>query len=206
MRWTTLKKRVLDRDPAGRFLLHETGSAWLSSPAPFLKLISVRRAQGAARTSYDSTLAALRFLEEAGEQETEKLLWNHPSLANAAKENSAHKAKQQAIEGAPEKGGQAPQLPLAVLEALEKVVRDTDLPLFHRAYAWYRLFRHWACLRWDDTAGLGPSGLEVRARGVVGQLSRTKTSGPDKKLSALPVFISKDAWVQQEWLFTGLEL
>ena len=67
---------------------------------------------------------------------------------------------------------------LYLLAELESVVRDEDRPLYQRAFAWYRLFRHWASLRWDDTQALLPSRLERRSRGVYGQLERTKTSGP----------------------------
>ena len=207
LRWTTLKKRVSDWEPARRFFLAETGRAFPEDEGPLLRLFEVRKRQGAAKTSYDSTLASLRFLEEAGEQIPERLLWKSPALNNAAKEAAAAKAKEAAAEESQDaKGGQAPQLSLAVLEALETAVGDTDLPLFRRGYAWYRLLRHWACLRFDDTAGLAPDSLERRARGVYGLLKRTKTSGPDKKTAVLPVFVSEDAYLRKPWLYQGLEL
>ena len=61
--------------------------------------------------------------------------------------------------------GQAPQLPLAVLAALERAVLNPELTDYHRAFAGFRLLRHWSPLRWDDTQGLpaalwkgGPAG------------------------------------------------
>ena len=82
-----------------------------------------------------------------------------------------------------------------------------DLPAFHRAYAWYRCFRHWASLRFHDTCGIhGPSSLQKLARGVYGELHRTKTTGPDKQISVLPVFVSYEAYLQEEWLQVGLDL
>ena len=69
-----------------------------------------------------------------------------------------------------------------------------------------RLFRHWSSLRWDDTQALAPHSLQRRARGVVGSLERTKTSGPGKTIQVLPVFVSQDAWLEHEWLDTGLAL
>ena len=59
---------------------------------------------------------------------------------------------------------QAPPLLLALLQALERLVSDTDSPVFIRGYAWYRLLRHWASLRFGDTAGLPPSTLLAKAR------------------------------------------
>ena len=89
--------------------------------------------------------------------------------------------------------------------SLEDATCDETLPAFQRAYAWYRLFRHWASLRFNDTAGLAPGSLELWARGVFGLLRQTKTSGPDKKITILPVFVAFDAWVRKPlWLRTGL--
>ena len=84
---------------------------------------------------------------------------------------------------------------------------DESLPLFHRAYGWYRCFRHWASLRFDDTTALVPQTLERRTRGVFGLLKKTKTSGADKKVSLLPVWVSQDAWIHKKgWLDAGLVL
>ena len=41
-------------------------------------------------------------------------------------------------------------------------------PEYARFYAWVRLLKHWASLRWDDTAGLAPDQLEERRRGLYG--------------------------------------
>ena len=93
---------------------------------------------------------------------------------------------------------QAPPLLLSMKEALERTVVNEELPVFHRAYAWYRLVRHWASLRFDDTSGLPPSTLERRSRGLYGVLERTKTSGADKGTRQLPIFVSDEAFVGQE--------
>ena len=95
---------------------------------------------------------------------------------------------------------------LAILAAFERTVVDEQAALYTRAFAWYRLFRHWSSLRWDDTQALSPHSLKRRARGVVGSLERTKTSGPGKALQVLPVFVSEQAWVEHEWLDVGLAL
>ena len=86
------------------------------------------------------------------------------------------------------------------------MVRDEEKARYQRAFAWYRLLRHWAALRWDDTQGLVPATLQRRARGVFGLLERTKTSGPGKKVSILPIFVSEEAYVGMPWLDIGLSL
>ena len=37
-------------------------------------------------------------------------------------------------------------------------------------------------------------------------MSRTKTSGSDKGSAVLPIFVSKEAYVDKEWLDAGLAL
>ena len=46
----------------------------------------------------------------------------------------------------------------------------------------------------------------MRARGMAGLLERTKTSGADKKIAALPLYVSKEAYIAHEWLLPGLAL
>ena len=95
---------------------------------------------------------------------------------------------------------------LIILGAIERVVVDPSLPTFVRAYVWYRLLRHWASMRFDDSCWCSPTSLVMRARGLVGVLSRTKTSGADKSIAQLPIYVSKEAWVEEDWLTVGLEL
>ena len=64
------------------------------------------------------------------------------ALEGAVREHE--RKRRQEAEAAGEKVGkhQAPQMPLALLVALERQVGDENLPLFFRAYALYRLLRH----------------------------------------------------------------
>ena len=62
-------------------------------------------------------------------------------------------------------------------------------------------------MRWDDSRSLRPDSFEVRARGIFARLEQTKTSGADKAVTVLPVFISLNAFIAEpEWLLTGLAL
>ena len=51
---------------------------------------------------------------------------------------------------------------LAIWAAFEMTVVDETADLFARAFGWYRLFRHWASLRWNDTHALIPHFLQSR--------------------------------------------
>ena len=127
-------------------------------------------------------------------------------MRNAVAEHSLSAEELAQRKGNPRAKRQAPPLLLLLIGELELVVRDDGRPLYHRAFAWYRLFRHWASLRWDDTQALLPATLERRSRGVFGLLERTKTSGPGKTMTVLPVFVSEDAYVRKPWLDIGLLL
>ena len=85
---------------------------------------------------------------------------------------------------------------LVVLVALAQAVSEESRFLYQRAFAWYRLFRHWSSLCWDDM--LLPSSLDRRARGIVSKLQRTKTSGPGKTTRVLLVFVSDKAWLRTD--------
>ena len=175
-----------------------TRSPWPLNTAAVLTYVEVRRSKGAPRTAYASLLSALRFLEEAGEVAEADRLHCDPSLNNAQKELSVAAAAQNP--GSGQTRGQAPQLPVAVLAALERTVLSSELTDYHRAFAGFRLLRHWSSLRWDDTQGLPPSSLEGQARGVTGTLDRAKTSGRGKQQQVLPVFWSSGAYLLQPWL------
>ena len=205
-RWTTLKKRVLDLRPLSRFLRSQGAGTFPASEQEVLDYFKVRQAEGAARGVYKTLLTTLNFFEAAGEVEAPDRLSSRQSLANAALEAAAQKAREADAAGETRDKHQAPALPLVLVVHLERVVLDLRRPVYQRAFAWYRLVRHWSSLRFDDTLGLSPQAIQQRARGILAILRRTKTSGPDKQRQALPAFLSQHAWVEAEWLQVGLEL
>ena len=160
---------------------------------------------GAAKSAFKDLARSLAFLELSGERDVERLLHLKPAFTNAVDEASAQAATRPARAGTGPRG-QAPPMVVAVLAALESVVVG-QAPAFIRFYAWTRLLRHWAALRWDDTLGIRPDAFERRARGLYGVLERTKTSGPGKRLLVLPFFVSDQAFLlEADWLFTGWTL
>ena len=166
----------------------------------------VQREERAARSVYGTLVNALAYFEEAGEVPKPLRLSSSAGLSGAAKEFEAKRRLLAEALGEATSKKQALPLVLALLEALEKVVVDDSIPLYVRAYNWYRLMRHWASIRFSDTAGLPPGTLSRRARGLTGSLTQTKTSGADKSAAVLPIFISRDAWIGTEWLDTGLSI
>ena len=73
-----------------------------------------------------------------------------------------------------------------------------------RVMAWSRLLKVFGVMRWDDLQRLRPRDASLRASGLVGLLTQTKTSGAGKKVRDLPLFIPEDAYVLcAGWLRTG---
>ena len=99
---------------------------------------------------------------------------------------------------------QAPRFPVIVLAALEANVIALDTPVFWRVLSWWILLQSWATLRFDDHRGKVPSDLNVSETGLVGKLTRSKVSGPDKKLNYRLLVVHSSSHVQhKDWLVSG---
>ena len=95
-------------------------------------------------------------------------------------------------------------LPVAVVAALEAEVVDGTLPTFKRGYAWYKLVKIWTGMRYNDTQGIPLRTAELGDFCWRAEIHRSKTSGPGRKLKILPVFVSRDAYIEQPmWLEIG---
>ena len=96
---------------------------------------------------------------------------------------------------------------VVILGALEGNVASLDTPIFWRVLSWWMLLQSWATLRFDDHRGMVPSDLVVSENGLVGRLTRSKVSGPDKKLNYRLLIVHSSAYVQhKDWLVSGWEL
>jgi len=102
---------------------------------------------------------------------------------------------------------QAPRYPIAIVLALEREVLDQGVAVCYRCYAWWHLLALWASLRFDDHRGLPPGSVILTARGLEATLERTKTTGPGKRVTALPLVVSHGAYLRRPgWLAVGWRL
>ena len=211
LRPKTLRQRLACWRPVRRWLLGEGLPAFPSDVAPLLRYLELRRKAGAGRTVFKIVQLALNFFEEAGEVPRLERLANHPALTNLVKESGVRTAFEEAARKeesswlAPPTDQSPPNL-LRLLVGFERVVNDTGRPLYQRAFAWFRLARHWDSLRWDDTQSVRPASFSRYARGLYATLEVSKTSGPGKKVRVLPIFLSQEAWIERPWLDAGWRL
>ena len=131
--WLQEAKRV---DPPGR-------------PADLVDYLMVLRDEPCARTVPDSLLKAISWMEKVAEFRVE-LRATGGRLAWAAKD----KIVEVLYEGAP-LIRRAPRYPVMVLVAIERVVIDENEPTGLRVYAWAKLVKAWASLRWSDLQASG---------------------------------------------------
>ena len=102
---------------------------------------------------------------------------------------------------------QAPRFPTIILAALEDSVMSPDAPTYWRVMSWWLLLQCWATLSFDDHRGIVPSELQVTESGLLGKLTRSKVSGPDKKLNFRLLVIHSSTYVHQKlWRLTGWRL
>jgi hypothetical protein len=68
----------------------------------------------------------------------------------------------------------APYVPVKVAMAWERTVMCDTQPAYVRGYAWVRLVKYWASMRFDDLKWLDPAKVNLRAQGLFLTLERTK--------------------------------
>ena len=76
-----------------------------------------------------------------------------------------------------------------------------------RIWAWAKLVKVWASLRWSDLQAIIPAELALVEGRLTTVLRRTKTSGPSRRIKELPVAISEHAYfLRSTWLRVGFDL
>ena len=101
----------------------------------------------------------------------------------------------------------APRFPVAVLARLEELVFDDMYAIGWRIWAWIKLVKVWASLRWSDIQAILPQELHLIEGRLSTILRRTKTSGPNRQVKELPVCVSEKAYfAKPEWVKVGFDL
>ena len=98
----------------------------------------------------------------------------------------------------------APPFSVAVILSMEISVCDADIPEYHRALIWVVLLCVWACMRISDLEGLDPRRLSMSRLGFKAVLTKTKTTGPGKRVLEVPVFVHRRVTLSGfDWLTAG---
>ena len=158
-------------------------------PSDLVDYLLARRDEPCGRSAPEAILKAIAWVERVAEFE-ETLRATHGRLAWAAKD----KITEILSEGA-RLIKRAPRYPVFMLMLLEALVIDTGW----RIWAWAKLVKVWASLRWSDLQAIIPAKLSLVEGRLTTVLRRTKTSGP--------VAISEHAYfLRSTWLRVGFDL
>ena len=103
--------------------------------------------------------------------------------------------------------GQAWQTHSEYFAAVELLVTDTAQPTVLQCYAFWSCLEAWAALRFSDHRGLDPVDCGLNENPLRGKLTRTKTTGRDKKVQGCVLHVSKNCWlVEPTWPELGWNL
>ena len=174
---------------------------WPFTVSDVLDYLEHRFEEPCARTVPESVANAISYLERVGDVlDSERRAISGPVQRAVANYTSI------LATGAPPKN-KAILILFLMIVAIEMDVMDGDLETYIRVYAWSKGLKLWAALRTDDLLGLPAQLLVMRRFRLEALLERTKTSGPARKVSWLPIFVSTDAYLSEpDWLQTGFEL
>ena len=198
----TLRKHVKTWHKVGQWLEATFGKPWPSTPSEFADYLEAIVQEPCAKSAPEAAYKTLMFMEFAGEVNETEFIHKSSAVRNALEEAQVRLAS---VELKPAR--QALMLPLAIVIAMEAIVMDDDRLPFPRAYAWFRLVKLWAGLRFDDTKGTPNRSIELRENHLVGIIHKSKTSGPGKRILLLPFYVSKEAWVSHpKWLEVGRKI
>ena len=160
-----------------------------------------RRDEPCGRSAPEAILKAIAWVERVAEFE-ETLRATHGRLAWAAKD----KITEILSEGA-RLIKWAPRYPVFMLMLLEALIIDVGHATGWRIWAWAKLVKVRASLRWSDLQAIIPAELSLVEGRLTTVLRLTKTSGPSRRVKELPVAISEHAYfLRSTWLRVGFDL
>ena len=201
-RVNTLRKHVKTWQKIRDWMKATFGTVWPTEDWEFAMYLECRADEPCGRSIPASIFKTLMFMENAAEIPLDQQLCRRPAVKNVLEEVNA-----QLGEMDQKFTKRAWHLPVRLVEAMEDAVLDYRKPRFVRGYAWYRLVKLWAGMRFSDTMGLAFGTLEWEPNGLTAVLTKTKTSGPGKKVTLMRIFVSVRAWIKRElWLSSGFEL
>eukprot|EP00971_Amphidinium_carterae_P236388 4691285-Amphidinium_carterae.1 len=199
LRVGTLRMRVREWRRARSYFMATWSVVWPIKVQQVLEYMH-SLAECMSLSTINSFVMALAFFEKGGGVQAGYAFHDHPLVKGAARDLLAKVQEGKPVRQAP------PQL-MSVTAARECAVCDEAEPRYVRMYQWWLLIKLWGTLRFDDHRGLQPSSMRMDSGGIHGTITRSKTTGPGKRISALPLFVSMDAWlVEPGWLKTGWEL
>ena len=200
-RVTTLKRYVTVFQQWRLWLLESKQIVPPGRPSDLVDYLLARRDEPCGRSIPELIMKAICWMEKVAEFAPEQRA-TQGRLAWAIKDRIVESL----FTGAP-LTKRAPRFPVAVLARFEELVLDDMYAIGWRIWAWIKLVKVWASLRWSDIQAILPQELHLIEGRLSTILRRTKTSGPNRQVKELPVCVSEKAYfAKPEWVKVGFDL
>ena len=197
----TLRNRYRAWAPVADWLQFTLGRVWPINASDLVQYLEERHdVQPMGKSVPRSILSSLTLLEQVGQVDPNSRLSEDDFLLNVVKSWESD------LDVNPRKVAQL--MTVAMLLSSELLVcRGTSEPLGKRFYAFVLLLMHWSALRCDDLQFIAPESITLSQLGLRATLSRTKTSGPGKKVSVLQAFVMRGiSLTGYDWLKEGYNM
>ena len=200
-RANTLKQRVRVGEAMRRWLMTVRGRPWLRGCDDLIEYLECRAGEPCGRTVPRTIVDTVALLEELGHFPLHSRFAHHPLCQGAVTEITQKLVSTSGVR----LKRKAKMVPVMLIIAWEDAVSASGLPRFVRHIAWLHLIMVWAALRFDDCRWCDVTSARLQSWALLLSLTRTKTTGPGKKIEMLEAVISRDAWLKHsDWLVDGL--
>ena len=177
-------------------------SDWFKGTGDLMDYIAGRLEEPCGKSIPVSIVAAVRFLEASAEVPMDRRLSEDPVLQNFMAEitKSAWWAARTRTS--------ANRLLVAIVLCWEFLVTNENEKTYVRVFAWFKLVKLWAMLRWNDTLGIPALRIQyVKKKGLVGDIVRSKTTGVGRRIETQQFYVAEESWLLAEgWLKVGFKL
>ena len=185
-RMGTLRQHLRNAEKISRFCIASYDRRWIKEPQDFFDLVAARLSEPCGRHVPRALLTSIGFIEQAAEVVEELRISRNPGVRNFLREIECSAGWQT---GRITK--KASPFPLMVALSLEDLVMRKEEKNYVRWYAWVKLVKLWAALRWDDVQGIPNPDLVMRTYGTLaGRITRSKTSGLGKKVEVMNFYVT----------------
>ena len=166
--------------------------------AHMLDYILFLEQDGATVGKVKGVAAAFSVIEEAGQVRMDERLSTQSIWKNAME---TLVAKLQTTSPDTKK---APPFTVAICISLEISILSQNIPSYLRAVMWIMLLCCWCCMRVSDLEGLDSSRMLLNENGFKAVLKKTKTTGPDKRIKEVPIFVGRTVGLTGlDWMKAG---
>ena len=201
-RASTLRAHVRMGERMQEFASGCLGQKWFTDVSQVMDYIAGRLEEPCGRSVPMSIYAALKFLEASAELPATSRLSEDPILMNFMAEIGKSGWWVARIRTS------ANRLVLGIILCWEFLVLEMSESGYIRLFAWFKLVKFWAMLRWSDTLGIPPARMRwSKNDGLTGDIVRSKTTGAGKRIEVQQFCVSNGAFLLgPHWLEVGYEL